>query len=146
MFCDKLLQFSAAQAVTSAAASTNYLDLGVAGGRDIGTGQDLYVVVVVKTALTDGGSNTGTNVILYGDSSTSFTPDGQFTLFSFAQAAAAGTVKYAKLSPGSAPLQYRYIELYYDPQGASLTGGTFDAYITNDISKYTSYADAVTIS
>jgi hypothetical protein len=144
MYCDKLLQFSAAQAVTAAAASTNYVDLGAV--RDIGTGEDLYVVVVAKTALTDGGSNTGTNVILYGDSSTTFTPDGQVTLFSFAQAAAAGTVKYAKLSPGSAPLQYRYVELYYDPQGASLTGGTFDAYITTDISKFTAYADGVTIS
>lgn len=145
MILDAQLEFSAAQAVTSAAASTNYVDLGLAS-REIGIGQDLYIVVSVQTALTDGGSNTGTNVILYGDSTTTFTPDGQFTLFSFAQAAAVGTTKIAKFSPGSAPLAYRYIELYYDPQGANLTGGAFDAYLTMDVQKYVAHADNISIS
>lgn len=145
MILDAELEFSAAQAVTAAAASTNYVDLGLAS-REIGLGQDLYVVVSVHTLLADGGSNTGTDVKLYGDSTTTFTPDGTFTLFSFAQAAAAGTTKIAKLSPGSAPLAYRYIELYYDPQGANLTAGKFDAYLTMDIQKYVAHADNITIS
>ena len=144
MILDAELEFSNAQAITAAAASTNYVDLGAV--RDIGTGEDLYVVVSVQTALTDGGSNTGTDVILYGDSTTTFTPDGSQTLFTFAQAAAAGVTKYAKLDPGSAPLQYRYVELYYSPTGANLTAGKFDAYLTKDISKWLAYADNITIS
>lgn len=144
MILDAQLQFSDAQAVTSAAASTNYVDLGAV--RDIGTGEDLYIVVSVQTTLTDGGSNTGTDVYLYGDSTTTFTPDGSQLLFSFGDGDVAGTVKYAKLDPGSAPLQYQYIELYYDPQGANLTGGKFDAFLTKDIQKYVSYADGITIS
>ena len=144
MILDGQLQFSSSQLVTAAAASTNYVDLGVA--RDIGTGRDLYIVVNVSVTLTDGGSNTSTPVILYGDSTTTFTPDGQQTLFSFDDGDVAGTVKIAKLDPGSAPLQYRYIELYYDPQGASLTGGAFDAHMALDVQSYVSYADGFTIS
>lgn len=144
MYVDGQLLFSDAQAVTAAAGSTNTIDLGAV--RDIGTGEDLYIVVSVQTTLADGGSNTGTTVALEGDSTDTFSPDGTADLFTFAQAAAAGTVKIAKLSPGSAPLQYRYIRLKYTPAGADLTGGKFDAFITNNVDKYTSYADAITIS
>ncbi len=114
--------------------------------RDIGTGEELYIVVAVVTALTDGGSNTGTVVALEGDSTTSFSPDGTRDLFTFAQAAAAGTVKFARLQPGGAPEQYQYLRLKYTPAGANLTGGAFDAFLTKDIAKYTSYAKNYTIS
>jgi hypothetical protein len=144
MILDAQLQFSDAQAVTAAAGSTNTIDLGAV--RDIGTGEDLYIVVSVQTTLTDGGSNTGTTVALEGDSTTTFTPDGTQDLFSFDQAAAAGTVKIAKLDPGAAPLQYQYIRLKYTPSGANLTGGAFDAFLTNNIERYVKYADGFTIS
>ena len=137
--------FSDEQAVTSAAGSTHTLDMGVAG-RDIGTGDNLYVVVQVHTALTDGGSNTSTAVALEGDSTTSFSPDGTRTLFSFPQAAAAGTVRIARLQPGGDPEQYQYLRLKYTPAGADLTGGKFNAFLVHDIQKYTSFADNITIS
>lgn len=142
MYCDDLLKFSSAQAITAAAASTSYLDLGVA--RDMGCGEDLYVVTVVTTALTDGGSNTGTDVYLYYDSTTTFTPDAKQKLYSFPQAAAAGTVRYAKISPVST--NYQYAEVYYDPQGANLTAGNFTSFIVKDISNYVNYAKGYTIS
>lgn len=144
MYVDAQLLFSDAQAVTAAAGSTNTIDLSQV--RDIGTGRDLYVVCLVDTTLTDGGSNTGTDIVLQGDSTTTFTPDGTQTLFSFADGAVAGTVKYAKLDPGSAALQYQYIRLLFDPQGADLTGGAFTAFITTDIQKWTAYNDNITIS
>lgn len=144
MILDAQLQFSDSQAVTAAAASTNYVDLGVA--RDIGTGESLYVVVVCEVAMTDASSDSTLDVILYGDSTTTFTPDAQQTLFTFPAASAAGTVKIAKLDPGSAPLAYQYIELYYSPTNGNLSTGTFSAYLTTNIDKYTSYADAITIS
>lgn len=144
MYQDAMLQFSSSQAVTAAAGSTNTIDTSIA--RDLGTGEDLYVVVAVVTTLTDGGSNTGTAVALEGDSTTTITPDGTDTLFTFAQAAVAGTVKYAKLSPSHAALAYRYLRLKYTPAGANLTGGAFTAFITKDIAKYVSYAKGYTIS
>lgn len=146
MYQDSALTLSLAQAVTSAAGSTDYYDQGVAGGRDLGTGEPLYVVVVVATALTDGGTNAGTVVALEGDSSTSFTPDGTRNLFTFAQAEAAGVVKYARLQPGGAPEAFRYLRLKFTPTTADLTGGTFTAFITSDIQKYVSYAKGYTIS
>jgi hypothetical protein len=100
----------------------------------------------VATLLADGGSNTGTAVAIEGDSTTTFTPDGTVTVFTFAQAAAAGTIKIAKLSPGSAPLQYRYVRLKYTPAGADLTGGAFTAFLTTDIQQFVAYADAINIA
>ncbi len=144
MYVDSQLRFSNAQAVTSAAGSTHTVDLGAV--RDIGTGEPLYLVVQVATALTDGGSNTGTVVALEGDSSTSFTPDGTVDCFTFAQAAAAGVTKIMRLSPGSAPLQYQYIRVKYSPAGASLTGGAFTAFLTHDVQAYVSYADGINIA
>jgi len=144
MFVDKLLQFSDGQAVTAAAASDSVVDQGVA--NRLSHGGDLYLVVVVATALTDGGSNTGTNITLQGDSTESFSPDGTVTLGSFAQAAAAGTTKVFKLAPSLAPLAYRYLRVYYDPQGANLTGGAFSAFLTKDAQAYLAHAKNYTIT
>lgn len=143
MIMDALLQFSDAQAVTAAAGSDNTIDLGAA--RDIGTGEDLYVVVTVDVALTDTGSDSTVDVALEGDSTTTFTPDGTTTLFTIPALAAAGSVYYAKLSPGSAPLQYRYLRLKYTPS-SDLTTGSFTAGIVHDIAKFVPYAKGYTIS
>jgi hypothetical protein len=143
-YVDAQLLFSDEQAVTSTAASTNYIDLGAV--RDIGTGEDLYVVCLVDVAMTDAGSDSTVAVALEGDSTTTFTPDGTQTLFSFAALSARGTVKIAKLSPGADPLQYRYIQLKYTVSGGDLTTGKFTAYLTNNIDKYVAYADGFTIS
>jgi hypothetical protein len=144
MIIDSQLLFSNAQAVTAAAASTNYVDLSEV--RDIGSGEDLYVVSVVTVAMTDGSSDSTLDVILYGDSSTSFTPDGQQSLFVFPAVSAIGTLRCAKLSPTLAPLQYRYIELYYSPANGNLSAGSFTSFLGVGVQNYVSYADAITIS
>ena len=144
MILDAQLQFSDEQAVTAAAGSTNTIDLGEV--RDIGTGESLYVVVVCTTEMGDTGSDSTLDVALEGDSTTSFTPDGTQDLFTFPQGSAAGTVKIAKLDPGAAPLQYRYIRLKYTPANGDLNAGAFSAYLTKDIQRYVAYADNITIS
>lgn len=144
MYVDSQLLFSDAQAVTAAAASTNSIDLGAV--RDIGTGEELYLVVVCDIAMTDSGSDSTLAVTLEGDSSTTFSPDASDALFTFAAASAAGTRKVLKLSPEMASLQYRYIQLRYTPANGNLTTGSFTAFITKDIDRYVSYADSITIS
>lgn len=144
MYVDAQLLFSDAQAVTAAAASTNTVDLGIA--RDIGAGQDLYVVSVCDVAMTDAGSDSTLDVILYGDSTTTFTPDASQTLFQFAATSAAGSILIAKLDPGSTPLQYRYIQLYYSPNNGNLSTGSFTSFITNDVQRYVNYANGYAIS
>lgn len=142
MYIDALLLFSDAQAITATAASTSHVDFGAV--RDVGAGEDLYVVVSCDIAMTDAGSDSTVAVSIEGDSTTTFTPDYTRTLFTFSALAAAGTIKYAKLSPGDVNL--RYLQLMYTVAGGNLTTGSFTAFLTNDIDKYTSYADNITIS
>lgn len=144
MYVDANLLFSDAQAVTAAADSTNIVDLSAV--RDIGTGTNLYVVVTVDVALTDAGSDSTVTVALQGDSTSTITPDATENLFTIPALAAAGNVYIGKLSPGSAPLQYRYINLKYTPNNGNLTTGSFTAFIAKDVQKYVSYADGITIS
>ena len=143
MIMDALLLFSDAQALTATAASTSFVDLGAV--RNLGVGENLFVVLIVDVALTDSGSDTTVTVALEGDSSTTFTPDGTQTLFTIAAIAAAGTVYVAKISPGLAA-NYRYIQLKYTMNNGNLTTGSVTAFITHDPDQYTSYADGITIS
>lgn len=144
MIIDSLNLFSDAQAITAAAGSTNTIDLSAV--RDIGTGTPLHVVIAVDVAFTDGSSDSTLTVALEGDSTTSFTPDATQDLVTIPALAAAGNKYIVTLSPGSAPLQYRYIRLKYTPNNGDLTTGSVTAFIAMDVDKYTSYADNITIS
>jgi hypothetical protein len=144
MYQDALMTFSQAQAITAAAESTNYVDLGVA--RNIGVGENLYVVTVVTTAFTDSGSNSTLAVDLYGDATAnSFTPDGSQRLFVIPALAAAGDTFVARISPGFAG-NYRYAEMYYTPAGGDLSTGAVTSFVTTDVAQYASYAKGYTIS
>lgn len=63
MYVDKFAEFSDSQAVTATAISTNVMDLNPAfklntTGVDIGTGQDVYLVVQVDAAAAAAGAAT----------------------------------------------------------------------------------------
>lgn len=135
--------FSDAQAITAAAASTNIIDL--ASARNIGVGENLYVVVTVDTTFADTGSNSTLTVALEGDSSTSFTPDGSQTLFTIPALAAAGNKYIARINPDFAS-NYRYIRVYYTPNNGDLSAGAVTAFIAHGIDAYTSYPKGYTIS
>lgn len=142
MNIDANLLFSDAQAVTAAAGSDNTIDSGVSGGRDLGTGEPLYVVVTVDVAPD---ADKTVTVALEGDSTTTFSPDATDTLFVMPAATAAGRVFVARLDPGMAALQYRYNRLKYTPSSA-LSTGTFTAFLTHNIDKWKATADNVTIA
>jgi len=139
---DALLLFSDSQVVTGSADSTSYVDFSAV--RNLGVGENLYVVSVCTVAMTDSGSDSTVAVALYGDSSTTFTPDYSRTLFTFSATSAAGTTKIARLSPGDVEL--RYLEIYYTVANGNLSTGKFTTFITHDVQAYTAYADAITIS
>lgn len=146
MMIDSQLQFSDAQEITAAAGSTNIIDTGVAGGRDLGVGEELYVQVSVDVALV--GASVTLVVALEGDSTTTITPDGTEQLFIIPALAPAGSLYFARLRPGADPLQYRYLRLKYTPTGGagSLSAGSITAGIVAGIQKTKAYANAAKIT
>lgn len=143
MIMDAQLLFSDAQAVTAAAASTNYVDLKAA--RDIGNGKDLYLVSVVDVAMTDGSSNSTLTVDLQTDDNSSFSSAATgCTAFSFPALSAIGTTLIRRLGPGDCNEQY--MRVYYTPVNGDLSTGSFTTFITTEPYKYASYPDNVTIS
>lgn len=146
MFLDKDLEFSTAQAVTAAAASTNYVDTAPLytgnTGRDLGVSSEWYIYAVCTVAMTDGSSDSTLAVTLETDDNTSFSSATTLqTLFTFPAVSAAGTKLFAKVSPGLA--FERYIQLRYTPANGNLSTGTFTAGITKNIDLFKSYASAV---
>lgn len=129
MILDALLQFSAAQALTStgSTASTNVIDLNVA--RDMGIGEpDVQLYAEVGTTFASGGSAT-LQVQVQGSSDNS-------TFYTMAEGP---VIAVASLVSGARPLQIdmprppagvampRYIRLNYVIGTAAMTAGTINA-------------------
>jgi hypothetical protein len=147
MYLDSRLEFSDGQAVTATAISTNVVDLisnasGKNPVRDIGTGEDVYLVVITRTAATDSGSDATLAVSLESDSTENLatSPTVHFTTgaLAFAAFSAAGTVLAAvKLPSGN---YERYLGVRYTVAAGPLTAGNFDAFLTTDVDAWRAYA------
>lgn len=143
MLFDAMNKFSDAQAVTAAAASTEYMDLGIA--RQIGDGENLYVMIVCDVAMTDGSSDSTLAVTLETDDNSSFSSATTVqTIGTFAALSAIGAKLIARLQPSTA--YERYIRLYYTPANGNLSTGSFTAFLVKDVGNYKAYADNITIS
>lgn len=147
MYIDKQAEFSDAQAVTSTAISTNVMDLisntsGKNPLRDIGTGQDVYLVVITQTEATDSVSDATLTVSLESDSTENLatSPTVHFTTgaLAFAAFSPAGSVLAAvKLPKGD---YERYLGVRYTVASGPLTAGNFDAFLTTDVDAWRAYA------
>ena len=144
MILDKFLEFSDAQAVTATAISTNVVDLYPLGGnasRDIGNGENIYLIVRTLAAATDVGSDATLTVTF--ESSNAEALSASTVHFStgalaFATFSPAGTELARFKLPGGNYL--RYLGVRYTVANGPLTGGTFDAFIVKDDQAYRSYA------
>lgn len=146
MILDTLLEFSDAQAVTATAISTNVVDLGPVTDnvlRDIGTGEEVYLVVMTETAATDTGSDATLTVTLESDSTadlaTSATVHYSSGALAFAAFSPAGTRLVAVRLPAGS--YERYLGVRYTVAAGPLTAGTFNAFLTHDAQLYRAYAD-----
>lgn len=147
MYIDKQTEFSDAQAVTATAISTNVMDLiSNASGknplRDIGTGQDVYLVVMTQTAATDSDSDATLTVELLSDSTVNLatSPTVHFSTgaLAFAAFSPAGALLAAvKLPQGN---YERYLGVRYTVASGPLTAGNFDAFLTTDVDAWRAYA------
>jgi hypothetical protein len=143
MIIDHLNRFSAEQAVTSTAISSNVIDLGATNTlRDIGNGrQPLYLVVQTIAAATDSGSDATLTVTLESDSTenlaTSATVHFSTGALAFATFSPAGTT----LAVVALPIgnYERYLGVRYTVASGPLTAGTFNAFLTPDPQAWRAY-------
>lgn len=146
MYVDKHLEFSDAQAVTATAISANVYDrISNANGKnvlaDIGTGQEMYLVVMTQTAATDASSDATLTVTLESDSTVDLatSPTVHFSTgaLAFAAFSPAGTVLAAVRIPAGS--YERYLGVRYTVANGPLTAGAFDAFLTTDVSAWRAY-------
>ena len=137
---DKFLQLSAAQAITVTAPSTDVIDAGATKsasiGRDIGSGEPLYLEVSVATAMT----GAGTLTIALQDSADNSTFADVLALPAIAVAAlTAGKTYYLPLPAG----MRRYIRANYTITSGPFTGGTLNAQIVDGMNFIRSMPDSL---
>lgn len=141
---DGNLLFSDAQAITAAAASTNVIDLQTTT-RQLGVGNELYIVTVVDVAFTDAGSNSTLSRVLETDTADTFgSATTAQTLKTIPALAAIGDTFVDKLSPFQTA--ERYLRVQYTPNNGDLTTGSVTTFITTNAQVWTKYAKGYTIS
>lgn len=147
MITDKLSTFANAVALNTGAAGTyligDVMDLGAA--RDIGNESGMYLVVLLPTAATSGGSATLT-IKLASDAQAAIATDGSATIH-----ATSDTFPVADLGAGTSivrmPLPMegaayeRYLGILQVTAAAAFTGGTISAMLTPSVSAWRAYPD-----
>lgn len=145
MILDKRTEFCDATALNTGAAGTyligDQIDLGVA--RDIGTGEQLYLVITVDTQPTSGGAATA-QFTLASDDTASIATDGtasvhfQTKAFTIAEMTA-GAVLAAVALPIEGVAYERFLGILQTTGTAAFTGGKINAFLTHDVAKWKSY-------
>lgn len=133
MYMDAEIEFSDSQAVTASAISTNVYDRGAAPTlADIGTGEDLTLVVQVDTLPVSAGAST-LIVTLESDSTADLATSAttHYTSASFLKAALAAGTEVARVHLPAGSYE-RYIGIRYTVGVADYTAGAFSAYVVKD--------------
>lgn len=143
MWIDKQLEFSDAQAVTATAISTNVVDLNTAFNYntsvDIGTGEDVYLVLQVDAAATAAGAAT-VQITLESSAAAGLTSSTvHFTSANYAltDLTAGKTLLAVKLPSGT---YLRYLGVRYTVGTGPLTAGSFSAFLVKDVQAWRAYA------
>ena len=141
MYVDKQAEFADSQVVTATAISTNVIDLGATNTlKDIGSGEDVCLIVQVDAAATAAGAATVT-FSLESDSTADLatSPTVHFTSAAIAKTAlTAGSTQLAiKLPSGS---YERYLGVRFTVATGPLTAGSFSAFLTTDAQTWRAYA------
>lgn len=152
MYVDAENRFSNAQSITTGSGSgsapgvvsTNILNLGAE--RRPGTGEPVYIVVIVTTTLASSGSNDAMDVNLYSDSDSAW---GSATfrqrVCTLDAVAAAGTVAIGVIRPGI--LNEQYIGLYYISQTSdAFSAAGITSFLALDVDAWVAYAKGYAIS
>lgn len=146
MYVDKQEEFSDSQLLTITAISTNVIDLtqGVTSPAtltliDIGTGEDVYLVIQVDVALTSAGATTCT-FTLESDSTADLatSPTVHYTSAAIPKATLVAGYEVLKLKLPAGSYE-RYLGVRYTVATGPFTGGSVSAFLTNDVQAQTNY-------
>ena len=148
MILDERNEFADATALDTAGTGRalvgDVIDLGAAD--QLGSGEQLYLVIQVDTAVTSGGSAT-VSFELASDAQAAIATDGTATVH-FATAAIAKatlvagyTVAVVKLP--IVPAAERYLGILQNVGTAALTAGKINAFLTTDVAKWKAYPDGI---
>jgi hypothetical protein len=150
MYVDKQNELSDSQAVTTTAISTNVIDLtnGQSGLTtiDIGSGEDVFLVIQVDTAATAAGAATVTFSLesdSTADLATSATVHWTSAAIGKATLVAGYEVARIKLPAGD---YERYLGLRYTVATGPLTAGAFSAFLTTGVHAQKNYGSAFTVA
>lgn len=145
MILDERNEFCDATALNTGAPGTyligDQIDLGVA--RDIGSGEQLYLVITVDTPPTSAGAATAqftlasddtANIATNGTASVHF----QTKAFTIAEMTA-GAVLAAVALPTEGVAYERFLGILQTTGTAAFTGGRINAFLTPDVAKWKSY-------
>ena len=145
MIIDKRTEFCSATALNTGAPGTyligNQIDLGTA--RDVGVGEELYLVITVDTQPTSGGAATA-QFTLASDDTASIATNGtasvhfQTKAFTIAEMTA-GAVLAAVALPTEGVAYERFLGILQTTGTAAFTGGKINAFLTPDVAKWKSY-------
>lgn len=138
MILDKQTRLADEQAVTAAAATTNYYDASAA--RDLGIHDGpLQVVITCTETVTSGGAST-VQFQLQCDDNTSFS-SAKTVVQTDAIAKATLVAGYQLFLPVPIGLDERYLQVYFNVATADLTAGKFTVDITPSVQKNKAYSD-----
>lgn len=149
MYVDKQEEFSDSQAVTASAISTNVIDLNPNGSantlQDVGTGEDMYLVIQVDAQVTAAGAATVT-FSLESDSDTGLTtsPTVHYTSAAVPKATLAPGYEVARIKLPAGDYE-RYLGVRYTVATGPLTGGSFSAFLANGIQANKQYASGFSV-
>lgn len=145
MILDERNEFCDATALNTGAPGTyligDQIDLGTA--RDVGVGEDLYLVITVDTPPTSAGAATAqftlasddtANIATNGTASVHF----QTKAFTIAEMTA-GAVLAAVALPTEGVAYERFLGILQTTGTAAFTGGKINAFLTPDVAKWKSY-------
>lgn len=144
MIIDSQHLFSDAQAITADAASTNYIDLGVA--RNLFDGEPMAVVLIVDVAADGTTTDETYEFQIETDGDSAFGSPTDLLAHSIGYAALTAGSQHILPIPVGAAVE-RYLRVYYNVGGTTPTI-TVTAFLQplSMVSKIKSYADNITIS
>lgn len=152
MILDERTEFCDATALNTGAAGTynigDLIDLGVA--RDIGNGQQLYLVIQATTGITVASSTGTVTFQLVSDGTSTIATNGTQSIHVASKAwatsttaIAAGTILLAVALPMEGTVYEQYLGVQQVTATTALNAGAVNAFLTPDVAKYKAYADAI---